>query len=51
MHLLLMERIELLLTFNISHKMTIHTNRMINRADADGGIVFKMLQCILQHVN
>jgi hypothetical protein len=48
-----MERIELLLAFNISHKMTSHTTRLINRAEADGGIVFKTLQYIikLQHVN
>jgi len=47
-----MERLELLLAINISHKMTIHTNCMIN--DTDGGIVFKTLQYILiklQHVN
>jgi hypothetical protein len=52
LHLLPMERLELLLAFNISHKMTIHTNCMIN--DTDGGIVFKTLQYILiklQHVN
>lgn len=42
-----MERIELLLAFNVPHKMTIHTNCVINCAGADGGIVLKTLQYIL----
>jgi len=49
-----MERIGLLLTFNVPHKMTVHTNCVSNCAGADGGIILKTLQYILiklQHVN
>ena len=49
LHLLPVERMALLLTYKVPHKMTIHTNR----AGACGGIVLKTLQYILiklQHV-
>jgi hypothetical protein len=44
---------ELLLTYTIPHKTTIHTNCVSNRAGAWGGIVLKTLQNIMKlwHVN
>jgi hypothetical protein len=54
LHLLPMERMALLLTYKVPHKMMIHTNCVTTHVGAGGGIVLKMLKYIvskLQCVN
>ena len=47
LHVLPMERMKLLLMYNVVHKTTIHTDCVTNRAGSCGGILLKMLQNVI----